>query len=258
MKKDQAHAEERLVDAKVMHLLDHLDELRTRLIRALMGVTFLFLICLYYASPIINFLKLPLKNSLPKGSDTLHFTGPLEVVFADMKVAFFAAVILGSPLWLYQFWKFVEPALYVSERKYVRPFIAASIVLFAIGVAFSFYLMLPLCLEFLISIGLEVGVPMITVSDYLSVLMVMVLGFGFVFETPLILVLLASLGVVNSAFLSLYRRHMVVIILIIAAILTPPDPISQLCMAVPLYVMYELSITLIKIMESRKKKEGGV
>ena len=237
-----------------MPLFEHLGELRTRLIRAISGITLIFLVCLYYATPLIQFLKKPLNKALPRQAETLHFTGPLEVLFADMKVAFLAALILGSPIWLYQFWKFVEPALYKSERRYLVPFIVSSVLLFVLGVAFSFYLIIPMCLDFLLKLGMEVGAPMITVSDYLSLLVVMMLGFGFMFETPLILVLLASLNIINSALLTKYRRYMIVIILIVAALLTPPDPVSQLAMAIPLYLMYELSIVIIKIMEKRKKQ----
>lgn len=236
-----------------MSLFGHLEELRTRLIRALLSVSAIFCVCLYYSTPLINFLKVPLKASLPKQAETLHFTGPLEVLVADMKVAFFAALILGSPVWLYQFWKFIEPALYVSERRYVLPFVFSSVSLFMLGVIFCFYLIIPMSLDFLLALGMEVGVPMITVSDYLSLLMVMVLGFGFVFETPLILILLASLDVINSKMLVTYRRYIIVFILIIAAILTPPDPLSQIAMAIPLYLMYEISILIIKAMEKSKR-----
>ncbi len=246
-----------LSGAKVMPLLEHLGELRTRLVRAISAITLLFFACLFYATPIINFLKQPLIKSLPKQAETLHFTGPLEVLFADMKVAFLAALILACPYWLYQFWKFIEPALYVSERKYVVPFVWASVGLFVSGLLFSFYFIIPMCLEFLINIGMEVGTPMITVSDYLSLVTVMILGFGFMFETPLILVLLASLEVINSVMLTTYRRYVIVIILIVAALLTPPDPVSQVSMAIPLYIMYEVSIVIIKLMEKHKRKNLG-
>jgi sec-independent protein translocase protein TatC len=235
-----------------MSLFEHLGELRTRLIRSILSITILFLICLYFATPLINYLKQPLNKALPKQAETLHFTGPLEVMFADMKVAFLAALILASPFWLYQFWKFIEPALYETERRYVAPFIMAYVSLFLFGVSFAFYFIIPMCLEFLLAIGMEVGVPMITVSDYLGLLIVMVLGFGFVFETPLILILLASLDVINSKLLTVYRKYIIMIILVVAAVITPPDPISQLSMAIPLYIMYELSILIIKAMEKKK------
>lgn len=255
--KDQVEEPSLLLNPKLMSLFEHLGELRTRLIRAITGITVMFMVCLYFATPLINFLKEPLKKALPKQAETLHFTGPLEVVFADMKVAFLAALILASPIWLYQFWKFIEPALYNSEKKYVLPFIFTSVLLFVSGTVFSYYLIIPMCLEFLMAIGMEVGVPMITVSDYLSMMIVMVLGFGFIFETPLILVLLASLDVINSKLLTTYRKYMIILILVVAAILTPPDPISQLCMAVPLYIMYEVSIVIIKVMEKRKVKSSS-
>ncbi len=252
MIKDQSEEQKLLLGGKVMPLFEHLGELRTRLIRAVTSISVIFFVCLYFATPLLNFLKTPLKSILPKDANTLHFTGPLEVLFADMKVAFFTSLILGSPIWLYQFWKFIEPALYETERRYILPFIFSSVLLFVTGVTFSFFLIIPMCLEFLIGIGMEVGVPIITVSDYLSLLIIMVMGFGFIFETPLILVLLASLEIIDSKILTTYRRHIIVFILIIAALLTPPDPISQLAMAIPLYVMYEISILIIKAMEKKK------
>jgi sec-independent protein translocase protein TatC len=258
--KDQKEEDSLVFGGKMMSLFEHLGELRTRLIRAIMSITVLFMVALYFATPLINFLKQPLKAVLPKEAETLHFTGPLEVLFADMKVAFFAALILGSPIWIYQFWKFIEPALYVSERRFVVPFIISSVFLFLMGILFSYYFIVPMSLDFLMKIGMEVGVPMITVSDYLSVLMVMVLGFGFVFETPLVLILLASLDVINSTLLTVYRKYIIIIILVVAALLTPPDPVSQMCMAIPLYIMFEISILIIKGMERRKaiQKNKGV
>ncbi len=238
---------------KIMPLFGHLSELRVRLVKSLTAITGMFCICLFFATPMINFLKKPLQAALPMQAQALHFTGPLEVLFADMKVAFVAAVIFASPIWIFQFWKFIEPALYVSERKYMLPFVWSSIVLFLLGVTFCFYLIIPMCLEFLMTMGMEVGAPMITVSDYLSLILLMTLGFGFIFETPLVLILLAALELINSAVLTAYRKFVVVGILVVAAILTPPDPLSQVAMAVPMYLLYELSILLIRAMEKRSK-----
>lgn len=239
---------------KMMSLLDHLAELRVRLVRALCAVGIAFCICLYYATPIINFLKRPLKLILPSQAEALHFTGPLEVLFADMKVAFAASLILASPMWLYQFWKFIEPALYVTERRYILPFIWSSVALFVSGTLFCFYLILPICLDFLLKMGMEVGTPVITVSDYVSLVTMMVIGFGFIFETPLILILLAALNLINSTMLRTYRKIVIVLILVVAAILTPPDPVSQISMSIPLYIMYEVSILIIRWMEKKKAK----
>lgn len=235
-----------------MSLSQHLGELRERVVKSLLAILVLFFVALFFSSQILNFLKGPLAAALPDTADVLHFTGPMEVFLATIKVSLLASFIFSCPVWIYQFWRFLEPALYPGERRYVLPFIFASIVLFCLGVLFSYYGIFPLALEFLMSLGMEVGRPIITISDYLSVLMIMIFGFGIVFEAPLVLVLLATLDLVSAKLLSQYRRFVIILILIISAIFTPPDPLSQIGMAIPLYLMYELSIVIIKKMEKRK------
>ncbi len=236
-----------------MPLMEHLDELRSRLTRSVSVVMVAFLLLLFKAQDLINFLKAPLVAALPVGTPALHFTGPMDVMFVGMKVAFMAAVIITSPFWLREFWKFFEPGLYQAERKYILPFILGSVVLFLSGIAFCFFVALPYTLGFLITIGMEVGVPIITVTDYIGLLILMFAGFGLVFETPLILVLLSLLGIVDSAALKAHRRIAFVVILIVAAILTPgPDPISQFVMAVPLFTLFELSILIISHLEKKR------
>ena len=237
---------------KIMGLWGHLDELRDRLVKSLITIMVLFVISMAFSSKILNFLKTPLVAALPDGKDALHFTGPMDVFMVNIKVAFLMSVIFGAPAWLYQFWKFLEPALYPKERKYVLPFIAATIVCFLSGVAFSFYFMIPMALSYLLGIGLEVASPIITITDYMSLITVMILGFGLVFETPVILVLLAMLDIVSAEALAAQRRITFVIILIVAAIITPPDPISMLGMAIPCYLMYELSIIIIRVIKRKR------
>lgn len=237
---------------KVMSLWGHLDELRSRIVKAGAGLLVCFLIALAFSAKIVNFLKSPLEDALPVGVSALHFTGPMDVFMVNIKVAFLIAVVFGAPIWLFQFWKFIEPALYPKERKYILPFIVATIGCFLAGVAFCFYFMLPMALHYLIGVGLEVGTPMITITDYISLITVMILGFGLVFETPVILVLLAMLDLVTAEALAAQRRVTFVIILIIAAIITPPDPISMLGMAIPCYLMFELSIILIRLIKGRR------
>lgn len=239
-------------DGKVMSLFEHLDELRYRLIVSLVSIVVLFCIAIFFANDLLLFLKQPLVAVLPKNLPTLHFTGPLDVFLVGMKVAFLAAIIAASPVWLTQFWRFIEPALYKTERRFILPFIVASLGLFLLGVAFCFYVILPMTLHFLIGMGQEVGTPIITITDYISLLVVLIFGFGFIFEAPLVLVLLASLGVVDAEQLAKSRRHVIVGVLLLAALLTPPDPLSQVGMAIPLYVMFEISIVIIRMMKKRK------
>lgn len=239
-------------DPKVMGLMDHLDELRSRLVKSLLAIIVLFAVAMTFANQILEYLKTPLLAALPEASKGLHFTSPIEPFIAQLKVSFLCAVIAGCPIWFYQFWRFIEPALYENEKKYVIPFALASVLLFYSGVGFCFYLMLPLALQFLISLGLETATAIITISDYISVLMLLIFAFGFIFETPLILVLLAMLDLISAETLSRNRKFIVVGILVLGALTTPPDPISQMAMALPTYLMFEVSILIIKMIKKEK------
>lgn len=236
-------------DGATMGLWSHLDELRVRVIRAGLTIFVLFIITLGLSKHILNLLKLPLQGALPPNMTALHFTGPMDVFMVNIQIAVLASVVLGAPAWLYHFWKFLEPALHPNERKYVLPFIVASVSCFLLGIIFSYFLMLPLALQYLVGLGLEVASPIITVKDYISLVTVVMLGFGLVFETPVLLVLLALLDIVSAETLAAQRRITFVIILIVAAIVTPPDPISMLGMAIPCYLMYELSIFIIRFIK---------
>jgi sec-independent protein translocase protein TatC len=240
--------------ATSMALWSHIEELRTRVIRALATIFVLFIVSLSLSKHILNLLKVPLEAALPGGLTPLHFTGPMDVFMVNIQIAALTAFILGAPAWLYHFWKFVEPALHARERKYILPFIVASVSCFLLGIIFSYLFMLPLALKYLVGIGLEVAAPVITITDYVSLLTVVMLGFGLVFETPVLLVLLALLGLVSAETLANQRRLTFVIILIIAAIITPPDPVSMLGMAIPCYLMYELSIFIIRFLKPAEKQ----
>lgn len=239
-----------------MPLTEHLDELRRRLTRSVGVIMALFVLLMFKSQVLLNTLKEPLVAALPAGAPALHFTGPMDVMFTGMKVAFMAAIIISCPYWLNQFWRFFEPGLHQHERKFVQPFILTSVVLFLGGVAFCYFIALPYTLVFLISMGTEVGVPIITVTDYISLLILLFCGFGLIFETPLVLILLSLLGVVDSQMLAGQRRTILVVILIIAALLTPPDPISQIIMAIPLAGLFELSIWIIRRLENRRIKNN--
>ena len=252
-----ADGEDLLHGGKVMSLWDHLGELRGRIVRSIIVVMGLFVVFLLGASELLIVLKQPLVDALPKGVPALHFTGPMDVVFVNMKIAFLAAVIVGCPVWIWQFWKFFEPALYPRERRYILPFIAASILLFFSGIAFCYYVMLPVTLSFLMTMGMEAATPIITITDYVSLLTLLIFGFGFVFETPLVLVLLGMLEILTSEVLSEYRRIIVFILVVIAMLLTPPDPISWAIMFGPMYLMFEGSIVLIRRIEKGRTKTAS-
>jgi sec-independent protein translocase protein TatC len=250
--------DELIAGGKVMSLMEHLQDLRGTLVRSGTVVMILFFVCMFFATNIIDFLKQPLLRVLPEGSGGLHFTGPLDVFSASIQVSMLTAIVFSCPYWLYQFWKFFEPGLYPKERKYILPFIAMSVGLFTFGVCFCFFFMLPLSLEFLIGLGTQVGTPIITINDYISLVMILIFATGLVFETPIILILLAMLDLISVDQLTSSRRMVIVIILIVAAVLTPPDPVSQVSMAVPMYIMYEFAIIVIKLMNRRKSKTDAL
>ncbi len=238
---------------KLMPVFDHLEELRSRVIKSLIAVLILFVIALYYSTEIIIFLKAPLLKTFPtQGDGNLHFTGPLDVFLTSIKVSFLTSIVLACPYWLYHFWKFMEPALYKKEQKFLLPFLVSSISLFILGTLLCYYIILPLALDFLISMGKEVGIPMITITDYISLLSIMIFGFGIAFESPLILILLSTLDIINSQSLASCRRYVIVGVLVLGALLTPPDPMSQIGLAIPLYLMFEFSLIIIRILEKKK------
>lgn len=253
-KDPKSAAEDLIKGGKVMSLWEHLEELRSRLIRGVIAFFALFCVCMVFNEEILLYLKEPLINALPPGVDALHFTGPMDVFMVGMHVAGLTALVFSGPVWLYQFWKFVEPALYPKERKHILPFIFASVLLFAIGVSFCFFFVLPMSLGFLIQLGMKVGTPIITINDYISLLLIMLFAFGFTFELPLILVLLGALGIIESSTLSKHRRVIFITILIVAAIFTPPDAVSMLSLAVPMYLMFEGAILLIRFIQRNDKK----
>ena len=234
------------MDEKKLPLTAHLQELRKRLILSFIGVGAGFAICYAFAEPIFDLLAIPLLKVMPKGS-SLIFTSVAEAFFTYMKVAFIAGLILASPFVLYQVWAFVAPGLYRHEKKYVVPFILAGSFFFAIGISFGYYIAIPVGFKFLLGYATDFIKPMPSMKEYLSFSIKFLLAFGIVFEFPVVLVLLARIGVVNAKMLAKQRKYAILLIFIFAAILTPPDIISQVILALPLIGLYELSILLSKI-----------
>ncbi|HLD70180.1 MAG TPA: twin-arginine translocase subunit TatC [Candidatus Omnitrophota bacterium] len=221
---------------KDIPFLGHLEELRSRLIKSLFVLALTSIFSCVFAD---EFLKLLIK---PVGH--LVFTSPAEGFLATLNVTLWGGVILAFPFILYQFWAFVSQALTEPERKYVRIFGPFSLILFLGGIVFGYFVMVPISLRFLLGFSSASLVPMIRASEYLSFVGSFVLAFGVVFELPLILVFLAKIGIASPEFLRQQRRYAIVFIFILSAILTPPDCASQLLMAAPLLVLYELGILL--------------
>jgi sec-independent protein translocase protein TatC len=234
------------MDEKKLPLTTHLQELRKRLILSFIAVGGGFALCYTFAEKIFDILAAPLLKMMPTGG-SLIFTSVAEAFFTYMKVAFISGLILASPFVLYQIWAFVAPGLYRHEKKYVVPFVLAGSFFFAIGILFAYYVALPIGFKFLLGFATDFIKPLPSMKEYLSFSIKFLLAFGLVFEFPVVLVLLARIGVVDAKTLARQRKYAILLIFIFAAILTPPDIISQVIVALPMIGLYELSILLSKL-----------
>lgn len=222
-------------------LVAHLLELRSRLLRGLAGLAVMLLCLLPFANTLYARLAQPLLDKLPAGSQLIA-TQVASPFFAPMKLAFFVALVLAMPWLLYQVWAFVAPGLYRREKKLALPLLSSALLLFYAGCAFAYFLVLPLVFGFLTKVTPE-GVAMMTdISAYLDFVLVLFLAFGLAFELPVALVILALLGWVTPAQLREARGYAVVGIFVVAAVVTPPDVVSQLLLAIPMCLLYEVGI----------------
>lgn len=226
-----------------MSFLDHLSELRMRILWSLLAVAILFGPAYYFSNEIFEFLMKPLVENLPEGS-SLIFTRPAEGFTTYLKVSFFAAVLFAVPFILYQGWKFVGPALYKEEKQIIIPFILFGTLFFAAGAAFCYYVASPPAFKFLLNeYSSDYVKAFPTIREALSFFMALIFGFGLVFEFPLIIFILARIGVVTSTWLRQKRKYAIIISALIAAMLTPTtDAVSMMLMFVPILVFYELGI----------------
>jgi sec-independent protein translocase protein TatC len=255
---------EDIIDDKPMPLLDHLMELRTRLLWAVGAFAIAFTVCYYFSAQIYGFLAQPLADILQQqggGERRMIFTALYEAFFTYLKVAFFGAVFFSFPVWATQLWLFVAPGLYRSEKKAVYPFLIASPFLFVAGAALAYYFIFPLAWRFFITFETPPGEGALPiqleakVSEYLSLVMQMILAFGVAFQMPVLLTLLCRVGILDVATLRKGRRYAIVGMFVFAAIITPPDVISQIGLAVPLLALYELSILAAVWMAPKKPDE---
>ena len=234
------------MDEKKLPLTSHLQELRTRLILSFVAIGVGFGLCYTFSQPLFNILAAPLLKVMPVGG-SLIFTSVAEAFFTYMKVGFIGGLILASPFVLYQIWAFVAPGLYRNEKRYVIPYVFLGPFFFALGIFFGYFVALPVGFKFLLGYATDFIKPMPSVKEYLSFSIKFLLAFGLVFEFPVVLLLLARIGVVDARTLARQRKYAILLIFIFAAVVTPPDLISQVIMALPLMGLYELSILLAKV-----------
>ena len=248
---DEPENQEKLAEGT---LISHLLELRDRLIKALMGIGLAFVPCMFYSNDIFSFISQPLLEKLPKGA-SLIATGVMTPFTTPFKLSFFVAAFVAMPWILYQLWAFVAPGLYRHEKRFAVPLLGSAIVLFYIGMVFAYFFVFPVMFAFFTSTTPK-GVAMMTdINQYLDFVLVMFFAFGAAFEVPVAVVLLVITGIVKLEKLKENRGYVLLGIFIFAAMLTPPDAISQSILAVPMYLLYEGGLLMARILQRMKRAE---
>lgn len=235
-----------------MTFVEHLEEFRKRLIISLAAVAVGFGIAWTFSEQLLKFLLHPLLPLLPSFHGELIYTGLAEPFMLYLKISLLFGAFLASPVIFYQIWTFISPGLRAEEKRYALPFILFSTIFFVGGALFGFLMVFPFAFKYFLSLTTSFFSPKISIKEYFGFASRILLAFGLVFEFPIVAVILARMGVLNDRFLRRYRKYSIVIIFIAAAVLTPgPDPISQVCLAVPLLILYELSIFLVKFFKKK-------
>ncbi|MGD9732410.1 MAG: twin-arginine translocase subunit TatC [Desulfamplus sp.] len=243
------------VEEDKLPFTEHLSELRDRLIRCFIAVGVGFVISYFFKEKLFDILNAPLVKVM--GVETkMIFTGLPEAFFTYMKLAFISGIVLATPVLFYEFWMFISPGLYRTEKKFLIPAILLSMIFFIIGSSFGYFIVFPYGFKFLLGFASANIMAMPSMKEYLAFSSKMLLAFGFVFELPLVLTLMARMGLVTVEFLKKNRKYAILIIFIVAALVTPgPDIISQLMMALPLMVLYEMSILGARVFGKKKNIE---
>ena len=245
---------------KPSSFVEHLTELRSRLVKSIIYLFIFFIICYFFAEDIYSFLVEPYANAVKDDdvSRRMIFTALHETFITYLKVAFFAAMFISSPIILTQVWKFIAPGLYKNEKKALLPYSIATPTLFLFGGMLVYYLIMPLAIKFFLTFETSAQISNLPiqleakVNEYLSLIMRLIFAFGISFQLPVLLSLLARVGFIDSIYLKKRRKYVIVIIFAVAAILTPPDPITQIGLGIPLLILYELSILSVRFIEKKK------
>lgn len=257
-------SDEDSLDAGKMPLLDHLIELRRRLIYSVIALIAAWGVCYYFSQDLLDFLLQPLYRALPPGAD-VQYIDLTEAFFTRVKIAFWAACLIAFPVIASQVWMFVAPGLYKNEKRAFLPYLVATPVLFVLGASLAYYVIFPAAWRFFLSFQTTGGDGNLAiqahprVGDYLSLSMTLIFAFGVAFQMPVVLTLLARVGIIQSKQLRQYRRYAIVGNCALAALVTPPDPFSMMALAVPLWLLYEISIwSCIFVERQRRQREAAL
>lgn len=241
-----------------MPLLEHLGELRTRLLYSIVGFIVAFVVCFYFWKPVLDLVTAPLERAcMAQGKPCpVIYTSLIEPFFTQVKIGAFGALCLTFPLIAAQLYKFMAPGLYKKERLALVPFLIATPIMFAVGATFLYFVLLPLALHFFVSYQQYANIELMPkIGEYIDLVMKLVFAFGLCFELPVVLTLLAKVGIVSSQGLRDKRRYAIIIVTVVAAIFTPPDVISMVSLAVPMIGLYEISIWLAKSVEKKRAED---
>lgn len=237
-----------------MPLWEHLDELRSGIIRVLIAITLGCIATYTYIEPIMRFLERPLLDVLPAGEARLYYTGLTDKFVVYLKVCILTSMFVVSPYLLYELWRFISPALYRHEKKFLLPFLCLGTFSFALGLAFAYYAVIPYGYKFLIEFGSPTETAIITLTEYFSLTLKLMLAMAVVFQTPVLLILLGKFGIIDAAFLKRNRRYAFVISSVVAAVATPsPDAVTMLLVMFPLYLLYEAGILGVTVVGTKRE-----